>query len=109
MVDQHMRYEELVLAGWDKTWQGTDPYKLGIAGLLTVVENDLSGENGHKVKFGLSSAIMKTANDNANSDVTERLMELNRELWAVKTYHDFCGIMEKTKTIFETLGKVITH
>lgn len=96
-----MLFERLVLSAWGKYTKADDPFHLGSADVLSMVDNDLSGQNGHDVKFGLSTALRKIAAE--NEEVCERLMGLDKELWAAKLYNDVVVILTKTKDIFNSL------
>jgi hypothetical protein len=112
MENYNMLYEELVVAGWGKILPSEIPKGINAAaGLLSVVDDDLSGENGYEVKLGLSSAAIKSAVDNAeNADVFQPLIELNKEIWSAKKYNDIIVVMKKMKTVFEEkLGKALIY
>lgn len=104
MTDYHILYENIILAAWGKTWKREDPFKLADAGTLSSADNELSGENGHEAKFGLSTALRKVAADNENTALKPMLLDLDRKLWRAKDYNEVCQILEKTKTIFESTG-----
>ena len=105
MSDKNMLFERIVLSAWGKTWRREDPFQLGDADTLGGVNNDLSGDNGHDVRFALSSALKKIAAENSNKqEIHDSLIDLDKRVWSAKVYNDICVIMEETKILFNSLG-----
>lgn len=107
MQDYAMLFESIVLTAWDKQWRGTDPFKLGDAGTLQLVDNNLSGRNGHNAKFMLSTALIKVAAEHQGTAVYEALLELDQKLWKISSYNEMCQILDKAKVLFENTGMTI--
>jgi hypothetical protein len=107
MKDYGMLYESIVLAAWGKTERGQDPLKMGHADTLGLVDDDLSGRYGHNAKFALSAALKKVASDNEGTAIYGALVDLDEKLWSAKKYNELCHILEKTKTLFESIGIVV--
>jgi hypothetical protein len=107
MENYNMLYESIVLAAWGKTFRREDPLKLGDADTLSLVDNELSGINGHNAKFGLSAALKKVAGDNEGTAVNAALLDLDGKLWNAKSFNEMCQILNKTKTLFESVGMTI--
>src|SRR5688572_16489828 len=102
MPDNHMLYESIILAAWDKTWRREDPFKLGDAGTLGAVDNELRGQNGHDAKFALSAALRKVAAE--KDEIYDVLMELDSQVWNANVYNDIVIILPRIKDIFEKAG-----
>ena len=107
MKDYPMLYEKLVLFAWNQLWRSTDPFHLADTNTLGMVDNELSGQDGHDAKFGLSTALRKLAAENNNNEgIYTELMELDRKLWLALTFNDICVILDRTEEIFTKIGFV---
>jgi hypothetical protein len=107
MKDYDMLFESLVLAAWGGTFRRDDPLRMGDADTLRLADNELSGRNGHNAKFALSSALKKVAVENEGTAVNAALLDLDEKLWKARNINEMFQILEKTKTLFESLGMVI--
>ena len=50
MTNYNMLFEEIVLGAWDKLWRREDPFKMGDADTLGLVDDNLSGQYGQDAK-----------------------------------------------------------
>lgn len=95
-------YENLILRSWGQTKKRSDPFRLGDADTFILVDFYLDDRNGHEAKFGLSSAIMKVANQYLEH--YNHLITLDEELWRAKTIEDLYKIIDELKVIFTKIG-----
>lgn len=106
----NLLFEELVLTAWGVSGTNADPFKLGDANTLDLVYNDLNNDQGHDVKFALSTALRKVAAEHADKQrAYEDLMNLNTRVWKAKTYSDFCFILQDVKSAFTNLSMTILN
>ncbi len=104
MTNYPMLFESIVLSPWGGNLRRSDPLKMGDADTLAILNEKLSGRNGHNAKFALSLALKKIALEKEGTAIHGILIELDEQLWKAKKYNEVCQILEKTKTIFEDLG-----
>lgn len=105
MENYRMLYENVVLAAWGKHYRREDPLGLGDADTMSGFDDDLQGPNARDAKLGLSASIRKVANEHSNNAaVYGPLMDLYDDTWAAQRYNDLCVVLDKTRTIFNTVG-----
>lgn len=108
MTDYNMLYEKIVLAAWKVTWRSEDPFGLGDANTLGLVDNDLTGRHGHDAKFGLSTAIRKMVHENRDNDeLSDSLTHLDEQLWSATKFNDICQVLNDVAVIFNKLGIIV--
>jgi len=106
MTDYPMLFENIVLSAWGKTERREDPLKMGDAGTLGLVDDKLSGIYGH-AKICIIGRPQKIAVENKGTATTAILLDLDNKLWNTKNYSEICHILDKAKTIFESIGMFI--
>jgi len=105
--DYAMVYEQIVLSAFGSAWRREDPFGLGDADIFRAVDNELNGQNGHNLKFGLSVALRKLQNDNRHEEIAEAIAQLDEEIWSANSLNDICEVMQKIKTLYEQIGLAI--
>lgn len=92
-------YERLVLNVWGVTETWTDPFMLGSRVVFNEAPNDISGDAGHHLKFGLSTALRRTAV--VFEDKFEAVLELDNRLWEAKIIDEVCIILDEAAALLD--------
>jgi hypothetical protein len=106
-TDYPYLFEQIILAAWQKYSQGADPHGLADSAVIDVLGEILSGEEGHKAKFALSAALKKVAAEREGTAVAPMLLKLDKKVWEAKRTDDLYPILDKTKTLFESVGIIL--
>lgn len=99
MTTYGILYERLVLNVWGVTKPWTDPFMLGSRVVFDEAPDDVSGDAGHHLKFGLSAALRRVAV--LLEDKFEAILELDNRLWEAKIIADVCSILDDATALFD--------
>jgi hypothetical protein len=106
MNNYAMIYENLVLNAFGETWRRDDPFGLGDADEWSSMSNELTYENSHRMKFGLSAALKLAARKHQNkSEITDQLEGIDKKVWDAQTYNDACKVLMEANVLLEELKK----
>ena len=94
-------YERLVLIVWGVVEPWTDPFMLGSRVVFDTAPSDVSGEEGHHLKFGLSTALRRAAV--LLEEQFEAILELDNRLWEAKGIDEICIILDEAEELFNGL------
>lgn len=92
-------YERLVLNAWGVTELWADPFMLGSRVVFDEAPDDISGDAGHHLKFGLSAALRRAAV--LSEDKFEAILELDNRLWEAKIINEVCSILDEATALLD--------
>lgn len=99
MTTYNILYERLVLNVWGITEPWTDPFMLGSRVVFDEAPDDIGGDAGHHLKFGLSAALRRAAV--VFEDKFEAILELDNRLWEAKKIYEVCSILDEAATLLD--------